>query len=52
MSERRNTPLVLVADDEIHTTVMLARIFEREGYQVQSANDGIAALDLSSKITP
>lgn len=52
MSERRNTPLVLVADDEIHTTVMLARIFEREGYQVQSANDGIAALDLAQKLLP
>jgi signal transduction histidine kinase len=52
MSERRNTPLVLVADDEIHTTVMLARIFEREGYQVQSANDGISALDLAQKLLP
>jgi signal transduction histidine kinase len=52
MSERRNAPLVLVADDEIHTTVMLARIFEREGYQVQSANDGIAALDLAQKLLP
>jgi signal transduction histidine kinase len=52
MSERRNAPLVLVADDEIHTTVMLARIFEREGYQVQSANDGISALDLAQKLLP
>jgi signal transduction histidine kinase len=52
MSEQHNRPLVLVADDEIHTTVMLARIFEREGYGVQSVNDGAAALDMAQKILP
>ena len=45
-------PIVLVADDEVHTTVMLERIFEREGYRVQSVNDGIAALETAQRIIP
>ncbi len=31
---------------------MLERIFEREGYQVQCANDGLTALDLAQKLLP
>ncbi len=52
MSQHEAAPLVLVADDEAHTTVMLARIFEREGYQVQSVHDGQAALDAAQKLLP
>jgi signal transduction histidine kinase/CheY-like chemotaxis protein len=52
MSDPTNTPLVLVADDEPHTTVMLSRIFEREGYRVESANDGAAALEMAQRLLP
>ena len=52
MSKPQNSPLVLVADDEVHTTVMLARIFEREGYRIHTANDGATALDAAQKLLP
>jgi two-component system, NtrC family, sensor kinase len=52
MPEQPRPPLVLVADDEVHTTVMLARIFEREGYQVRSVNDGIEALEAAQRLIP
>lgn len=52
MSKLPNPPLVLVADDEMHTTVMLARIFEREGYRIHTANDGTTALDAAQKLLP
>ncbi|MEO8607676.1 MAG: response regulator [Chloroflexota bacterium] len=52
MSNRQNSPLVLVADDEVHTTVMLARIFEREGYRIHTANDGATALEAAQKLLP
>lgn len=52
MNNWRETPLVLVADDEIPTTVMLARIFEREGYKVQSVHDGTAALNAAQQLLP
>lgn len=52
MNSWRENPLVLVADDEIPTTVMLARIFEREGYKVHSVNDGNAALEAAQQLLP
>lgn len=52
MAEKREKPLVLVADDEIATTVMLARIFEREGYSVQSVHDGSAAVTTANELIP
>ena len=52
MTEKHVPPLVLVADDEIHTTLMLERIFEREGYQVKSAHDGVEALDAARQLKP
>jgi two-component system NtrC family sensor kinase len=52
MSTKRDVPLVLVADDEVATTIMLARIFEREGYDVQSVNDGSAALEAARRLIP
>lgn len=52
MIEKHVPPLVLVADDEIYTTLMLERIFEREGYQVKSAHDGVAALDAARMLHP
>ncbi len=44
MNDTQIAPLVLVADDEMQTTIMLTRIFEREGYRVHSTHDGEAAL--------
>ncbi len=52
MSGRRNPPLVLVADDEPTATIMLQRIFEREGYQVKTVNDGIEALAAARELLP
>jgi two-component system, NtrC family, sensor kinase len=52
MSEQKEIPLVLVADDEVHTTIMLTRIFEREGYQVQSVHDGAAAVSAAQHLLP
>lgn len=52
MSEQKDVPLVLVADDEVHTTIMLTRIFEREGYKVQSVHDGAAAVNAAQHLVP
>lgn len=45
-------PLLLVADDEVHTTIMLERIFEREGFEVKSVHDGLAALQAAEQLMP
>lgn len=45
-------PLVLVADDEINTTIMLQHIFERDGYRVERVNDGFAAIEAAKSILP
>ncbi len=45
-------PLVLVADDEINTTIMLQHIFERDGYQVVRVNDGFTAVETAKNILP
>lgn len=52
MPQPHDTPLILVADDEIHTTIMLERIFEREGCRVHSVHDGIAALEAAQRLLP
>ncbi|MBZ0291455.1 MAG: response regulator [Anaerolineae bacterium] len=52
MAERQTSPLVLVADDEIHTTHMLELIFEREGYRVECTNDGVSALEAARRLMP
>lgn len=52
MKPRQMTPLVLVADDEVNTTIMLQHIFERDGYQVERANDGFAAIESAKRILP
>lgn len=49
---KHDPPLVLVADDEVNTTIMLQRIFEREGYQVETVNDGLAALRAAQERVP
>lgn len=52
MAVRRNPPLVLVADDEPNATMLLQRIFEREGYQVHAVENGIAALEAAEQLLP
>lgn len=52
MQAKHDPPLVLVADDEVNATIMLQRIFEREGYQVECANDGATALELTRQRLP
>src|SRR5829696_4421045 len=52
MVVKHNPPLVLVADDEVNTTIMLQRIFEREGYQLEAVNDGISALAAAERLIP
>lgn len=44
--------LVLIADDEINTTIMLQRIFEREGYEVERVHDGLSALAAAQALLP
>ncbi|MFN8377255.1 MAG: response regulator [Anaerolineae bacterium] len=46
------SPLVLVADDEQMTTVMLQHILERAGYRVTTVHDGQAALEAAQEIAP
>jgi signal transduction histidine kinase len=52
MTAANARPLVLVADDEINTTIMLQHVFERAGYRVERVNDGYAALDTARRILP
>lgn len=52
MTDMETMPLVLVADDEVQTTIMLTRIFEREGYRVISVYDGEAALQAAHEHLP
>jgi signal transduction histidine kinase/CheY-like chemotaxis protein len=52
MKPRQAMPLVLVADDEINTTIMLQHIFERDGYRVERANDGFTAVESAKRILP
>ena len=48
----KQAPLVLVADDEVNTTIMLQHIFERDGYQVVRVNDGFSAVETAKNILP
>jgi len=50
MNERK--PLVLIADDEQSASVLLTRIFEREGFAVEIAKDGEIALEKARSLRP
>ena len=50
MDEQHKTPLLIV-DDETAIRRLLARIAERAGFQVDTAKDGIEALELLAKKT-
>ncbi len=52
MPTKHDPSLILVVDDEINTTIMLQHIFEREGYKVEGANSGPAALRMAKALIP
>lgn len=52
MDSKAVGPLVLVADDEVNTTIMLQHIFERAGYRVERVNDGYTALESAKRTRP
>ncbi|MEM6282619.1 MAG: response regulator, partial [Chloroflexota bacterium] len=52
MKIKHDPPLVLVADDEVSAATMLRHVFEREGYQVEIAHDGLAAVELAKNLLP
>jgi two-component system, NtrC family, sensor kinase len=52
MTQRHDPPLILVADDQKPTTVMLERVFEFEGYQVHSVYDGNTAIEAAKTLLP
>ena len=52
MSEKHLAPLILIADDQKPTTVMLERVFEYEGYRAHSVYDGISAIDAAQTMLP
>lgn len=52
MKKEHNPPLVLIADDQIPTTIMLERIFQYENYQVKSVYDGISAVQTAQDMLP
>ena len=49
---RHQPPLIIVADDQLPTTLMLERVFEMGGYQVKSVYDGLSALDVVQQEKP
>jgi signal transduction histidine kinase/FixJ family two-component response regulator len=50
MPERK--PLVLIADDEQNAVKLLTRVLERDGYLVESARDGLSALEKARELLP
>jgi len=48
----RRRPLVLVADDEQNAILLLHRVLEREGFDVESARDGLSALAKARELKP
>ncbi|MBN1566080.1 MAG: response regulator [Anaerolineae bacterium] len=45
-------PLVLVADDEQNAVMLLKHIFERDGFEVESAENGVLALEKARELRP
>ena len=43
---------ILIVDDDAETRSLLQEIMEKEGYEVQTAHDGLTALDLLIRQTP
>jgi signal transduction histidine kinase/DNA-binding response OmpR family regulator len=45
-------PLILVADDEEPTRLMLGIMLKRAGYRIETVSDGVAALDAARDLAP
>lgn len=45
-------PLILIVDDEPDVVIMMQRALTAEGFEVLSAYDGLAALDIAEKDQP
>ncbi len=43
------TPRILVADDELPSVILLRRIMEREGFEVEEVRDGAAVLKAATE---
>ncbi|MEQ8677980.1 MAG: response regulator [Aggregatilineales bacterium] len=52
MTTKHDPPLVLIADDQVPTTILLERVFEHEGYQIKSVYDGITAVQTAKNLLP
>ncbi|NBD35678.1 MAG: response regulator [Chloroflexi bacterium] len=52
MVNKRDQPLILVADDNRHNVRMLESILKPEGYDLVVANDGVEALKLVEEASP
>ncbi|MCU0480241.1 MAG: response regulator [Anaerolineae bacterium] len=52
LKQNETAPLILVADDQLSTAVMLERVFEYEGYRVHKTFDGISTFETIKKILP
>lgn len=48
MAKRR----ILIVDDEPDVVTLIARTLAREGYEIETAYDGISALDLAQSVKP
>jgi signal transduction histidine kinase len=48
----KNTPLILIVDDDRTTRKILRRAMEQEGYQVAEASDGAEAIDAYALLNP
>ncbi|NET08727.1 MAG: PleD family two-component system response regulator [Symploca sp. SIO2B6] len=51
-STSAHTPLVLIVDDDVTSTLMLSKVLGRDGYQIVVVKDGQAALDACQTCLP
>ncbi|HEV2129168.1 MAG TPA: response regulator [Thermomicrobiales bacterium] len=52
LDEQSRPPTILIADDEPAIVDLLAQFLEDEGYAVERAGDGQAALELARRLQP
>lgn len=52
MNDRSERRRVLVVDDNVDSATTLAHVLAAAGYQVETCNDGITALDAAARFNP